>query len=120
MSALVQKLSPAADLVLQSSYFQAAAKNWINPIPEKTEEGRAWIKMAAPEGGPVYHYHNDTKELYPVESNDWALAKTVGIVITGGWYYWASSLRHLGSGVIETVKSVKTIYDGYQIFKSQA
>lgn len=115
-----QELHPLRDCVVQSSFFQAVAKNWLNPVPEKAEEGRAWIKMPFPEGGPLYHYHNETKELYRVESNDWAIAKTIGVVVCGGWYYWASHLRHLGSGIIETAKTVKTIYDDYQIFKGQA
>lgn len=109
----------SADFVLQSIIFQATAKNWIHPVPEKHEEGQAWIKLSVPENGPLYHHHNETKDLYRAEPNDWAVAKTIGVVLAGEWYYWAAHLRHLGSGVIETVKSVKTIYDGYQAFKGE-
>jgi hypothetical protein len=116
-NAILAHGSTALNTALQFNFVQALGKNWIQHVPNKPAEGQSvegpWYKL----GDGEYHYHQPTKRTYRAETNDWALAKAMAIVFTGGFYAAYSCTAHMGTTVWETAKGVHSIYTDWQAYK---
>jgi len=96
---------------------QPFAKNWNTPIPDAPQEGRSWSIVTVEDKKYLNHAG---KDLYSYDTNDWALAKSIGVIFTAHIYLGASFLRHAGLGLYATAKSLQDIYLDYKALRGEA